>query len=298
MNREYFIDDGLGQRRVTESALPLNIGGKNQGGIVLPGVSGDQIDAYLAVSDGHVYLQPASAESPVFLNDERLSDSAWLKSGDRVHIENALMSWTVKGDKVLIEVIRQAGDQSLRPPLHAPPDAPPKIDNELPVRTQNIASGNTAKRFRAYIIIVVSLLLLMAAYLLVATPVVIILQPQAQNVTMKGFPPPLHLWGSRLTLPGHYTIEAYQPGYAPLIEEVDIHMGKTTTLSYTLSELPGLLQISTDPEIDLALQVDNIKTDLDNAGQLEITRGPHQLRIESARYLPHEQQIEIEGYGK
>ncbi|MCP4011137.1 MAG: SUMF1/EgtB/PvdO family nonheme iron enzyme, partial [Proteobacteria bacterium] len=46
------------------------------------------------------------------------------------------------------------------------------------------------------------------------------------------------------------------------------------------------------------LQVDNIKTDLDNAGQLEITRGPHQLRIESARYLPHEQQIEIEGYGK
>jgi len=298
LSREYFIDDALGQRRIAESALPLNIGGKSQRGIVLPGVSGNQLAAYLAVSDGHVYIQPASAESPVFLNDDRLSDSAWLKSGDRVQIENALMSWTVKGDKVLIEVIMQAGDQSLRPPLHAPPDGPPTINNELPVRTQNIAPGNTGKRIRAYIIVVVSLLLLMAAYLLVATPVVIILQPQAQNVKMKGFPPPLHLWGSRLTLPGRYTIEAYQPGYAPLTEEVDIRMGETITLSYSLTELPGLLQISTDPEVELALQIDTIKADLDNAGLVKITRGPHQLRLESARYLPHEQKIEIEGYGK
>jgi len=298
LSRDYFIDDALGKRHVAELALPLNIGGKRQGGIVLPGAPPEQLLAYLAISEGHVYLQPASDEFAVYLNDEQLSDSAWLKSGDRIQLGDAQISWTVKGDKVLIEVLKQAADQSLRPPLQAPPDKPPANNNDLPVRGHEVPIKPTAKRFRAYIYVVAGLLLLAAIYLMIATPVVIILQPAAQSVNMKGFPPPLHLWGSRLVLPGRYTIEADQPGYAPLRETVDISMGDTTTLIYKLSELPGLLQVRTEPVTGFKLLVDAVDADTDESGRAKISRGTHQLRIVAPRYLPYEQPIKIEGYGQ
>ena len=298
MSRDYFINDALGKRHVAEITLPLNIGGKRLGGIVLPGAPPEQLFGYLAISEGHVYLQPASDEFAVYLNDEQLSDSAWLKSGDRIQIEDAQISWTVKGDKVLIEVLKQASDQSLRPPQQAPPDKPRVNSNDLPVRARETSIKPTRKRARAYGYIAVGLLLLAAIYLMIATPVVIILQPAAQTVNMKGFPPPLHLWGSRLALPGRYTIEADQPGYAPLREIVDISMGNTTTLSYKLSELPGQLEIRTEPVTRFKLQVDGVDTEVNESGHAEITRGSHRLSIVTPRYLPYEQPIEIKGYGE
>ncbi len=298
MSREYYIDDALGQRRIAETELPLSIGGRQHGGIVLPGAPAEQLFAYLALSQGHIYLQPAGQESVVFLNDEQLSDSAWLKSGDQIQVGESLIQWTVKGDKVLLDVLRQTDTQSLKPPLQAPPDRPPAVSNELPVHTRKASPGNTTKRTRLYIYAVVGLLLLAAGFLLVATPVIIKLQPTAQSINMKGFPPPLHLWGSRLALPGNYIIEADHPGYAPLREPVAISIGETGTFSYTLSELPGVLQITTEPTTAFKLQLDALEIDADESGQAKISRGAHQLRILAPRYLPHEQTIEIKGYGE
>ena len=300
MSREYYIDDALGQRRIAETELPLNIGGSQHGGVVLPGAPAKQVVAYLALSQGHVYLQPASDECAVFVNDERLNDSAWLKSGDRIQIGETLIRWTVKGDKALLEVLKHANDQSLRPPLQTPPEPPVTTSNELPVRKQKVAPPeHSRKRVRFYAAYATVFVLLLAAiFLLIATPVVITLQPATQSISMKGFPPALHLWGSRLALPGSYTIEADHPGYAPLREVVDIHMGETTTLSYTLSELPGVLQISTKPATDFELQLDSLEKDVDESGQAYINRGTHQLRILAPRYLAYEQIIEIRGYGE
>lgn len=298
MSREYFIHDALGQRRIGEMELPLQIGGKALGGIVLPGVPEEHLSAYLALSEGHVYLQPVDSGPIIFLNDERLASSAWLKSGDRIQIDRALLNWTIKGDKVFIDVIQQPDKQHFQPPSQPPEDEPNSADNDMPVRSEEKAVKHNSTHTRVYIFSVVGLLLLAAIYLLVATPVVIQLEPAAQTLKMKGFPPPLHLWGSRLTLPGRYTIEAYQPGYAPFSEQVDIHMDGTTTLNFTLTELPGQLQVSSNPVTEFKLLIDEAEPGFDKNGRAQISRGPHQLRVLTERHLPHEQQIEILGYGQ
>ena len=133
MSRYYFIDDARGQRRLNETELPLHVGGKTLGGIVIPHAGDEELLAFIAISDGHAYIQPAEDNHNLFHNNELLTDSAWLKSGDRVQIGESILSWEVKGDKVLIEVQRQSSIHRPRPPQQAPPEPARPNHNELPV---------------------------------------------------------------------------------------------------------------------------------------------------------------------
>jgi len=297
LKREYFITDALAERQVTEADLPLRVGGKEQGGIVIPGVADERLFAFIALSDGHAYIQPAGDNSSLFHNDERLTDSVWLKSGDRVQIGGSVINWLVQGDKVLIDVQGQSEDHFPRPPSAPSVDYQHAGNYELPVHRQDHARSDGKKRHR-YFIAFISLLILLVGYLLIATPVVIRTDPQTAAVKMKGFPPVLSLWNSRLALPGQYTIEMTETGYYPLHKPVDIEIGEMLELSYELTELPGLLTIASTPVVPLQLSVDGVKTEITQQGVAEIERGRHKLQITTARYLAEEQELDIQGYGK
>lgn len=300
MSRDYFINDARGQRHASEKELPLHVGGKDLAGIVIPGVEDDQLFALIALSEGHAYIQPAANSDSLYHNDERLTDSAWLKSGDRIQIGESVMSWEVQGDKVLIKVFKMSELHRPRPPVQAPPTRSPSDNDAMPVHAEAIEHGSGSRRRRRITLIIISLLLLTAVYLLMATPLVIKVEPEAATVKVKGFPPPLSLWDSWLVFPGRYIMQARQPGYYPLDEELDIKMGGTNDLAYELIELPGLLNIKTNPVVDIKLYVDDddVNIVLNDQGMAEIKRGNHRLRIETERYLVHQQEFEIKGYGK
>jgi formylglycine-generating enzyme required for sulfatase activity len=300
LSRDYFINDARGQRHASEKELPLPVGGKDLAGIVIPGLEADQLLAHIALSQGHAYIQPAGNYDSLYHNDERLTDSAWLKSGDRIQIGDSVMSWEVQGDKVLIKVFKMSELHHPSPPVQPPPTRSPSENDAMPVHTEDIEHGSGSRRRRRIILIVVSFLLLAAVYLLMVTPLVIKVEPQAATITMKGFPPPLSLWDSWLVFPGRYIMRARHPGYYPLDEELDIKMGGTNDLSYELIELPGLLNIKTNPVVDFKLYVDDddVDTVLNDEGMAEIKRGSHRLRIETERYLDHQQEFDIQGYGR
>ena len=131
MKRDYFIYDTAGEGKLVELELPIRVGGTNRASIVIPGIADDQLIAIIALADGHAYIQPADSARTIFHNDERLTDSAWLKSGDRVQIADSILSWEVQGDRVLISVQpHQLDTVQLRPPQKGP--AAPPNDN-LPV---------------------------------------------------------------------------------------------------------------------------------------------------------------------
>lgn len=297
MSRYYFINDARGQSRLDETELPLRVGGKSQGGIVVPGVADEELLAFIAIADGHIYIQPAEDNKNLFHNNDLLTDSAWLKSGDKVQLGEALLSWEVKGDKVLINVLRQTEEHQPRPPQQAPPQLTRQLHNELPVSNDSITHPASKKRRRIFFAFA-SLLLLLTLYLLVAIPLVITIEPEAEKMSLRGFPTPLPLWGSLLVLPGRYKLEADKPGYQPLNEDLDISRGSETELSFTLLELAGLLKINSRPNTELRLYVDDVDTVINQQGISEISRGIHQLRIESERYLPAEAKVEMDGYGK
>jgi formylglycine-generating enzyme required for sulfatase activity len=297
LSRDYFIHDAGGKRHVSEIELPLAVGGKDRRGVVLPGAEDDQLVAFVALSDGHAYIQPASENEVIFHNNERLTDSVWLKSGDRVQIGDALLSWEVQGDKVLIDVLQQPDMHQPQPPMQPPPGQPLSRNDELPVIAVKPDHGDGRKRKR-YFIIFVSVLLLSAIYLLMTISVVIKVEPKPDTLDMSGFPPPLHLWGTRLAMPGSYSVSATLPGYKPLQEEIEIKRGGVANLSYVLEELPGLVSINTTPDATAHVFVDSNEVTLNKQGKAEISRGTHQLRIETERYQVFETEIEVKGYGE
>jgi len=298
LSRDYFIEDAAGQRRVDEAALPLAIGGKDHAGIVLRDTQAEQVFAYIALSDGHAYLQASEEAAEVFLNHEKLRDSSWLKSGDQIQIGNNLINWTVQGDKVLIDVSYKSQQADLRAPPSPPPVLPASNHNEMPIHTPVTDRANRSRRRRKAGIAGAALLILAAIYLLISTPVIIQIEPEPDTLQLQGFPPPVTLWGSRLALPGQYTVEAKRQGYIPLREQITIRPGEQATFNYDLTELPGYLGITTTPERVVSLFVDGSETEFDVSRLAAISRGTHQIRIEAARYLPHTQAIEIKGYGQ
>ena len=295
MSRDYFIPDAGGKRHISEIELPLAVGGKDRRGLVLPGAADEQLFAFIALSDGHAYIQPASENESIFHNNERLTASAWLKSGDRIQIGEAIVSWVVQGDKVLIDVLQQPDIHQPQPPMQPPPGQPASRNDELPVHAENPDHSDGSRRKR-YFIVFVSVLLLAAIYLLMSISVVIKVEPTPETLEMNGFPPPLHLWGTRLALPGRYSISASLHGYKPLQEEVEIRRGGIAKLGYALEELPGLIDIKTIPDVTRRVFVDNAEVTLNMAGKAEVTRGTHQLRIETERYQVFETEIEVRGF--
>jgi formylglycine-generating enzyme required for sulfatase activity len=297
LSRYYFIDDARGQRRLNETELPLHVGGKTLGGIVIPDAGDDELLAFIALADGHTYIQPAEGNQNLFHNNELLTDSAWLKSGDRVQLGESVLSWEVKGDKVLIDVQRQSSIHQPRPPQQAPPEPPRPKHNELPV-TKDDAGHHSSHTRRRIFFSFAGLLLLVTIYLLASISLVFTIDPEPEKINLTGFPPPLPLGEVLLVLPGSYKLEVSKPGYIPLNEELDITRGGERELSYTLVELPGLLRVNSQPDALVRLFVDGTETILNKQGLAEITRGIHQLRIETTRFLPYQQEVEIAGYGK
>jgi len=295
MSRDYSVHDALGQRSIAEADFPLSIGGAENQGITLPGVEAGQQLAYLALSEGHAYIQPADKAPVIYLNEERIEHSEWLKSGDRIQIDKHLITWTVQGDKVQIEVDQTTPQISLRPPLQSPPANGTAPRNELPLETNRASATAPRRRILRYTLI--TMVLLSAAWLLLASSVLIDITPRPDSLSMRGFPPPLTLWQTRLALPGEYTIEAQRQGYRPLEVVATIGMGGTSRLHYSLQELPGLLRLNSAQSLQLQVSVDGEIKAFNAAGQLSLNRGTHQLLISARRYLPLEQSIKIQGLG-
>ena len=273
--------------------LPVRVGGTNQNGIVIPGIADDQLVAIIALADGHAYIQPAESSLTFFHNDVRLTDSAWLKSGDRVQIADSILSWEVQGDRVLISVQpHQLDTVQLRPPEKGPATPP---NDSLPVPEKDPVAGGR-KRLRRSVIALVSTLALIAIYLLTATSVVIKVEPAVADVSLSGFPPAISFGGSYLAFPGQYQLNITAPGYAPLDTELDVNMGPPVNLAYVLDELPGVITITTDPLVDIQLFVDEMEIPANPQGKYEIGRGGHSLRVESLRYLPQQLEIKVNGY--
>ena len=295
MSRRYRVNDSRGTRQLEQSQLPLSLGGDAVADVVLPGTPANQVVAYLAVSEGHAYLQPAAAGVEVYHNHRQLTDSVWLKSGDQVQAGDAVLHWTVQGDQVLVDV---RGRQAKPDPPFPPPQPPP---GRPPLPRVEAAAGKAATRHPGLgrlAVAVLVLLVLAAAFVLFATSVQVRISPPPDSQALGGFPPPLPLGSRLLVWPGDYRVRATRAGYYPLDETVTIPSGGFHAIELQMRELPGELHLQVQPAVSFELTVDGKVTDVDAQGVARIARGRHRLRVAAGRYLPEEQEVEIAGLGR
>ncbi|MGB5425766.1 MAG: PEGA domain-containing protein, partial [Gammaproteobacteria bacterium] len=295
MSRLFVVHDARGERQLDEQALPLSVGGEAAGDIAMPGTPADQVVAYIATKDGYAFIQAADETSLLYHNHEQLSGSRWLKSGDEIQFGDAVMSWTVQGDMVIIATRTQPLAAAVTPPADTPTLLPPK--RAVPEITPHKPPRGARRKLHWAVFGVFLLLLLVSAFVLLATPVAVEVIPEPEQQAIHGFPPTVKIGKRRLALPGRYTVQASREGYRPLQADIEVRRGSLQTFSLTLEERPGRVHFQLQPDVDYRVFVDDAPVPTAEDGVTEIPAGTQQLRIETDRYLPVFAQLEIAGRG-
>lgn len=308
MKRVFFIDTADGARRLTEADFPLTVGGSGAD-IVLQDALADTVVAHIALSSGHAYLQPAKADIELFHNHEYISTSAWLKSGDRVQLDDRVLCWDIKGDQVFVKVKQEDSPPELQPPSLPPPDmdegseveSEEELEEEpdmgvIPVLTASV-SPVKRRRLRFLIIGLFSVLSLVALFVLFATPIEVSVQPEPDSMSVSGFPPPVSFGSKKLVVPGSYTVKGTLEGYFPLEQQFEVSSDGFQGFNFELKELPGRLQILVDPMVPVRVSVDGVEATVEAENIVLLERGLQQLTIETDRYLTEVVELDISGFG-
>jgi formylglycine-generating enzyme required for sulfatase activity len=288
--------------QLEDSDRPIVIGSGQGAHIALPGIE-DTI-AYIAHDRGHLFVQPAPGHSRIlFHNDRILSTSAWLKSRDRIRIENYLISCELRGDRILFSVteIPPHGQQfTPQPPSQPPPEHSAQQPPEpLPVEMSPRRVSGKKRQFIFWSLgLTCTLLVLGVLFVLTARPLVLDIEPVPDSVSISGFPPAISFGSRYLCIPGDYRILIEKDGYVPISEEIQISKRIDNQYRASLEKLPGILKLSVTPEGELSVfsgsrQIGSSPPDL-----LEIVAGHHRLRLERERYQPYITDIEIVGLGR
>ncbi|MGH9463162.1 MAG: hypothetical protein ACRD1X_18290, partial [Vicinamibacteria bacterium] len=86
------IEDGTGSRRVESVDFPLTVRDSTTGAIRLeassavPPSSPSPARAFIGLSEGDLFVQPAEASLPVLCNGTPLKTSQWLRDGDVLRV--------------------------------------------------------------------------------------------------------------------------------------------------------------------------------------------------------------------
>jgi formylglycine-generating enzyme required for sulfatase activity len=296
LSRIFYIQDVRGEHHLAETDMPLTVGGSERSDVLLPDAADDNVMAYIALADGHAYLQPADPSYPLFHNHQRVTESTWLKSGDQLQIGDAVLVWTVKGDQVFISL----GQGSAQPPLIPPDDPPPLPESALadtPAAAEAPPSRHGHRKLKRLFAVLFTVLVLVAVFVLLATPMAVHITPEPASRSISGFPPPLSFGDRLLALPGHYRLQATLEGYRVLQKPLDVAMGGFQEFSFQMEELPGQVTVQLEPAVAFDLFVDDepLATSVD--GVAEIVRGMHRLRVETERYLTEEIRFDVAGLG-
>jgi formylglycine-generating enzyme required for sulfatase activity len=301
LSRVFIIQDARGESQLGEAALPLAVGGTEQGDIVVPGVPAAAVIAHIALAEGHAYIQPADDSMQLFHNHEVLSGSKWLKSGDEVQMGDTTLHWRVQGDQVFVSVRRRVAAATLVPPDQPPPSESPAIPPPKHA-TPDVATVPSAHRgqrkWRWAVLAVFVLLLLATAFVLLATPVTVTITPAPATQSLQGFPPAVSVGDRLLAFPGRYTVTASLEGYRPLQETVTVNRGGLQEFRLQLEALPGLVTIKLEPPVAYRVFVDATVVQTGADAITEIPGGNHLLRIETDRYLPVTERVDIAGLGQ
>lgn len=295
LNRVFLVHDVHGERRLSERDFPLAMGGSNTD-IVLPDLPDGSIVAYLALAEGHVYLQPAAPNLPLYHNHERLSASVWLKSGDVVEMGDGLLNWIIQGDRILVDVVQRqtANGSRLVPPASAPQN-PITEANKLPDRP----AATDKRHTRVYLVYgLLGMLIVIALFVFQATSVRISIEPEPEAMQLSGFPPAVPAGDRYLMWSGQYLLKAQRRGFYPLQEKIKLTDQGFEEYAFALQPLPGHLLIEPMPAVAFELYVDGAEVTPDAAGRFLVERGKHILRVQTARYLPVEEEVDVVGFGR
>jgi formylglycine-generating enzyme required for sulfatase activity len=296
--------ENRGRRHAFAAAeLPVSLGAASDSDVVLDGVVGG---VQLGRFKDAFFVQAGRNARNLRVGGEPLTGTRELADGDVIAFDrarlgcriadgalNVQVDWIVTAGETappdLDELARdrgRAGDVAITP-ISFKPNAAAAVDRKRGTNRMSIALGTAT-----------ALLAIVAWFAFTAKSVTLDIEPMPATVSLPGTLFKLKVGDRFLLRPGAHRVAAELPGYYPLDTEIDVGAPADQRIPLTLTKLPGIVTVKTDPEVGAQVLVDGVSLGTTPLVDVELTPGVHQLEISAQRYLSAARELEVAGGGE
>lgn len=297
------VDTPAGERRFGPEDLPLAIGTGAECALRVPGAVGSAPIAQISDLDGRPLLQPAPG-ARIALNGDPLDTARWLADTDVVSTDTARVECAITDGQWHFRVAQTEDEyQTLPPEIEAVPAAEdPVITAVARQRSDAVAGGVDGppprRRWRYAVGAALAVLLTVALFLFTAQAIRIDVEPVAAEIQIAGGLVKVPFGGRYLLWPGAYRVLLSAAGYVPQREDIQVARGPSQEFRFEMAKLPGRVVVLTGPGVPAEVFVDDELAGTAPTNEIELSAGPHALRVLAERYLPLETSLEVEGLGQ
>ena len=295
------IRDVEGERRVTREQLPLRVGTGADCQIRLPGPGGEPL-ALLDLLDGVPFIQPVSRDATMELNGEPLETSRRLKHGDVLQYFGSRIRLGVARDRVDVDVQLEDSAYVTKPPQLDDAQEQPDDESIAPTAFRRVAetrarTDDGERHPLRYIVGGALALLLLASWLLFTAKSVDFevspVEPDSLAIEGGWFRFPI---GDRTLLrKGNHTVKVSKQGYYDVSQTFVVGDEPSMTVRLRMRKKPGRLQVATEPAVDAVVTINGSLVGQAPFGPVELEPGQHSVRVESERFLPFEDMVNVAG---
>ncbi len=296
------VEEHGGRRAFGASDLPVTFGAAVDADVVLEGVAGSiQIGRLNDV----FFVQAGRGARNLRVNGETLTGTRALNDGDEIAFDRARLACRVSGGTLALTVnqVVTAGDT-------APPDLEQLAQSSsrggdvaiTPIAFKPGATRVTAKRGVCRTTIGVAagfaVLAVVAWFAFTAKSVALAIDPAPAAMSLPSTLFKLKMGDRFLLRSGSHRVVASLPGYYPLDTEIEVGSLADQTIALTLEKLPGLVTLTTEPEIGAQVLADGVVLGTTPLVDVELKPGVRQLELSAARHLPATRELDVRGGGE
>jgi formylglycine-generating enzyme required for sulfatase activity len=297
------VDQGGRRRDFGPGDLPVTLGAGADADIVLDGVQGS---IQIGRLDDVFFVQPGRSARNVRVGGAPLTSTRALRDGDVISFDRLRLECRVAAKllAIRIESIVTAGDT-----------APPDLDElarggrsaEIEItpiafkpaaavarraNKQGVSKGAITATTAAAVLVTV------AWFAFTAKSVAIDVEPTPAALSLPSTLLKLKLGDRFLLRSGSHRVAAELPGYYPLDTQIEVSSLADQTIELTLTKLPGLVTITTEPEVSAHVQIDGMPLGTTPLADAELTPGVHRLEFNAERHLAEVRELEVSGGGE
>ncbi|UCB50955.1 MAG: PEGA domain-containing protein [Deltaproteobacteria bacterium] len=301
------IRDSRGERSLGEHDFPVLIGGSLSAGIRIAGLGEHEEASYIGWSEGRFYVQAAEMGIPVWHNGERLKGSVFLRHGDRLQIGPSQILFKVEDDGMVFQVTEPGDASKTIPPVPSrPSDSSMEIEPVSFHPSHQQARPKFPLRGLAWLILILifSILSASAWFVFTARQVVISIEPEPDQITIRGgIVAPR--WGAYYLLrPGEYTLTALKRCYEPLSQSIKVAGERSQTLKLQMEKLPGVVSLRAYQEEQSSVEIEGARIHIDGeevgttpVQELKVRPGRRSVEIFAKNYQDLKTHMDVEGCG-
>jgi formylglycine-generating enzyme required for sulfatase activity len=293
-----------GRRREFRAAdLPVTLGMAPDADVELAGVAGS---IQVGSVSGVFFVQAGRGARNLRLDGEPLTGTRELHDRDVIAFDRARIDCRIAGGTLALRVdwLVTAGDT-----------APPDLDQLAHSRSRaadvaitpiafkpNVAAAKVESRGVSRTTIGVmsgfAVLAFAAWFAFTAKSVALDIEPTPASLSLPSTLLKLKIGDRFLVRSGSHRVAAELPGYYPLDTEVAVGSPSDQTITLSMTKLPGLVTLTTEPEVGAQVLVDGVPVGTTPLVDIALKPGVRQLEVAAERHLSAAHELDVRGGGE